>query len=158
MNVKLLKSETKYTPVPFPSTGISMATVRRSRRNNFLFQAFWKCWRLVISWSEKAFYFIWEYFIQFFPQFHNRNLGLIATSIHLIKLLDRMPIKGEPLLTGKDVNFVKYIVCAVFFMWEVMWYDVTSLIHFFSYKLNCFWSCNMLIPFFLSNLMLWMVG
>lgn len=67
----------------------------------------------------------------FFPQFHNRNLGLIATSIHLIKLLDRMPIKGEPLLTGKDVNFVKYIVCAVFFMWEVMWYDVTLLIGFF---------------------------
>lgn len=42
-----------------------------------------------------------------------------------------MPIKGEPLLTGKDVNFVKYIVCAVFFMWEVMWYDVTLLIGFF---------------------------
>lgn len=42
-----------------------------------------------------------------------------------------MLIKGEPLLTGKDVNFVKYIVCAVFFMWEVMWYDVTLLIGFF---------------------------
>lgn len=53
--------------------------------------------------------------IFFFLQFNNRNLGLISTSVHLIKLLHGIQIKEELLLTGKAVDFFRYIACAVFF-------------------------------------------
>lgn len=78
---------------------------------------------MLLTEVKRLFCFIWECLIQdfFSPQFHDRNLGLITTSVHLINLLDGMQVKEEPLLIGKDVDFVKYIVCAVFFVWEVMW-------------------------------------
>lgn len=53
--------------------------------------------------------------VLFFFQFNDRNLGLISTSVHLIKLLHGIQIKEELLLTGKAMDFVKYIVCTIFF-------------------------------------------
>ena len=73
------------------------------------------------------------FFFFFFFQFHNRNLGLISTSVNLIKLLHGIQIKEELLLTGKAVVFVKYVACSIYFlMCQVLWwYDVALLIHFF---------------------------
>lgn len=86
-------------------------------------------------------------------------MGLITTSVHLIKLLDGIEIKGEPLLTGKAVDFVKYI-CTVFFMWKVMWwYDVTLLFFFFFHKQTQLFlelqHANSVFPFFSS--LIWVV-
>lgn len=51
----------------------------------------------------------------FFSQFNNRNLGLISTSVCLIKLLHGVQIKEELLLTGKAGDFVKCITRTIFF-------------------------------------------